>query len=115
MDPVYNFNVAKATVGAALHFAKASTATLNVVDNKEYGVSFFPNPFKDVMYVNIGDLNENQYMFSIIDINGKTIFSKFVENSNQLEAFNLESIPSGIYLGVLETNGKRITKKIVKE
>ena len=115
MDPVYNFNVAKATVGAALHFAKANTSTLEVVENDDFGISFFPNPIKDVMYINIGSLPENQYTFSIIDINGKTIFSESIENSNQLEAVNLESISSGIYLGVLETNGKRITKKIVKE
>lgn len=114
MDPVYNYNVAKATVGATLHFAKASTV-LEIADNEDYGVSFFPNPIKDMVHINLGNLTENNYTFSLIDINGKTVFSRLLENAKQLESINLELIPSGVYLGVLETNGKRISKKLIKE
>ncbi|WP_395045049.1 M28 family peptidase, partial [Flavobacterium sp.] len=48
MDPIYNYNVAKATIGATMHFAVASTTTLGTENfNSDFQVSFFPNPTKD--------------------------------------------------------------------
>ena len=60
-------------------------------------------------------LNENNYTFSLIDIQGKTVFSKTVEEAKLLEEINVSEFSTGIYLGVLETSSQRITKKIVIE
>jgi aminopeptidase YwaD len=114
MDPVYNYNVAKATIGATLHFAKASTSVLgNQVFNEDNQVNFFPNPAHDTLNINKGNITENNYTFSIIDINGKTVISQQFENASLLQSINIGNLSSGIYLGVFETATKRITKKIV--
>jgi len=70
MDPVYNYNVAKATIGATLHFAQASTSLTNP-EVTDYNVSFFPNPTKESLNISLGSLPETNYTFSLIDINGK--------------------------------------------
>jgi len=116
MDPVYNYNIAKAAIGATMHFAKASTSVLsNTIFNEDNQVSFFPNPVKDFLTINKGNIVEAGYTFSLIDINGKNVLKQRFENASLLENVNVGNLSSGIYLGVFETSTNRITKKIVIE
>ncbi len=114
MDPVYNYNVAKAATGATMHFAVASTSVLsNEIFNEDNQVSFFPNPANDYLNINRGNTTESNYTFSIVDINGKTVIKEQFENAPLLQSINVSDLSSGMYLGVFETATKRITKKIV--
>lgn len=116
MDVVYNFNVAKAAIGAAMHFAVASTAVLdNQLFNEDNQVSFFPNPVNDYLNINKGNLTASDYTFSIIDVNGKMVMKQKFTNANLVESVNVSNLSSGIYMGVLETDTNRITQKIVIE
>lgn len=116
MDPVYNFNVAKAAIGATMHFANASTSVLdNQVFNEDNQISFFPNPAKDYLNINKGNITTSNFTFSIIDINGKTVLNHHFENASLIESVNIGNLSSGIYLGVLQTATNRISKKIVIE
>ena len=114
MDPIYNYNVAKATIGATMHFAVASTTTLGTENfNSDFQVSFFPNPTKDSITINKGILTDTSYTFSIIDIQGKTVLEKNFENSNLLEQVSVSTLQKGVYLAVLKTDKNTITKKII--
>ncbi|MEW5675935.1 M28 family peptidase [Flavobacterium enshiense] len=115
MDPVYNFNVAKAATGATLHFAKASTTLANEDFQADFQVSFFPNPTKGKLNINLGTLTDTNYTFSLIDSNGKIVLNKEVSNANQIETLDVSNLSEGIYMGVMESGGKRITKKIVMQ
>ncbi len=114
MDAEYNFNVAKAAIGATMHFARASTSVLNnEIFNENNQVSIFPNPAKDYLTINKGILSESDFTFSIVDINGKIVLNQQFTNASLLERINVSELSSGIYLGVIETSTNRITKKIV--
>ncbi|MEC4004986.1 M28 family peptidase [Flavobacterium sp. SUN052] len=116
MDPVYNYNVAKATIGATMHFAVASTTALNNEQvSSDFNVSFFPNPTKDVLNINLGSLNETNYTFSLIDINGKVVLQKSFENAKLIESISVNTLAKGLYLAIMESGNNRITKKIVIE
>ena len=116
MDPVYNYNVAKATIGAVMHFAVAATSVLGndsfVNDNQ---VSFFPSPATIVLNINLGSLSETNYTFSLINLQGKVVLNKQVENASLIESTSLQGLSKGMYLAVLQTATKRITKKIIVE
>jgi len=72
MDPVYNYNVAKATIGATMHFAVAATSALgNDEYQNNYQVNFFPSPAKDSLNISLGSLTETNYTFSLVDMQGK--------------------------------------------
>ena len=116
MDPVYNYKVAKAAIGSTMHFAVAAISTLsnNQFDNEDQ-VSFFPNPTKDVLNINLGSLQDTAYKFLLVDLQGKVVLSKTVENASLIEKVSLNSLPRGMYLAVLQTPTKRITKKIFVE
>ncbi|WP_396146108.1 M28 family peptidase [Flavobacterium sp.] len=116
MDPVYNYNVAKAAIGATMHFARASTTVLSLdANSSDFNVSFFPNPTKDILNINLGSITETNYTFSLIDINGKEVLNKTLQNAKLIESIPVSNLSKGIYLGVLNSGGKRITKKIVIE
>lgn len=114
MDPVYNYNVAKAAIGATMHFARASTTVLSLdANSSDFNVSFFPNPTKDILNINLGSITETSYTFSLIDINGKEILNIPIQNAKLIESIPVANLSKGIYLGVLNVGDKRITKKVV--
>lgn len=116
MDPVYNYNVAKATIGATMHFAVAATSALgNDQFQSDNQLSFFPCPTKDVLNINLGNIIDTEYSFSLIDLQGKIVINKHVENAHLIETVSLDGLSKGMYLAVLQTSNKRITKKIIVE
>jgi len=116
MDPVYNYNVAKATIGATMHFAVAATSALSNDDyQNNYQVNFFPSPAKDSLNISMGSLNETNYTFSLVDMQGKEVLVKQIESPNLIEKVALQGVAKGMYLAVLQTAQKRITKKIIVE
>lgn len=116
MDPVYNYNVAKVTIGATMHFAVATTSALgNDTFQNDNQVSFFPSPAKDTLNINLGTITETKCNFSMIDMQGKEVFKKQIENAHLIESIPLEGLSKGIYLAVLQTATKKVTKKIIVE
>ena len=116
MDPIYNYNVAKATIGATMHFAIAATSALgNDTFLNDNQVSFFPSPAKDTLNINLGIITETKYDFSMIDMQGKEVFKKQIENAHLIESIPLEGLSKGMYLAILQTATKKITKKIIVE
>jgi len=114
MDPEYVYNIAKAATGAMLHFAVASTSSLDnqnfIKDNQ---ISFYPNPAKEFLNINLGNLTLDKVSFTLVDINGRNVIATQLNTQNQLERISVANIPKGIYLAVIETDSKRITKKVV--
>ena len=116
MDPVYVYNIAKAATGAMLHFAVAPTTALasgNFANDSH--VSFFPSPAKDVLNINLGNITDSDYSFSLIDLQGKIVINKHIENARLIESVSLDGLSKGMYLAILQTSDKRITKKIIVE
>lgn len=113
MDPVYNYKVAKAATGAMLHFAIANTALGTADFKNDFQVSFFPNPTKDSLNINMGTLNTDSYKITVIDINGKLVLEKNIDNPKLIENIDTSSLTKGIYLIALNAGEKRITKRIV--
>lgn len=117
MDPAYVYKVAKAATGATLHFAKATTTASLGTDafEKDFNVSFFPNPVKDYLTINKGKLEVEEYVFTLVDLNGKQVLQQSVTNAKLLESVDISKLSKGIYMGILETGEHRISKKIVIE
>ncbi|WP_445452078.1 M28 family peptidase [Flavobacterium sp. 25HG05S-40] len=116
MDPVYVYNIAKAATGAILHFAKATTTALGSEEfQNENQVSFFPSPATDALHISLGSLKETKYTFSMLDLQGKAVLTKEIENASLVETISLQGLAKGIYLAVLQTGTKKITKKIIVE
>lgn len=115
MDPVYNYKVAKAAIGATLHFAQADAAAMASDKFDDFGISFFPNPAKDTLNINLGSLPVSDYAFSILNIEGKEVLHVTFDNAKLIESVSIATLSKGMYLGVLQSGSNRITKKIIIE
>jgi hypothetical protein len=56
----------------------------------------YPNPARDVLYVNIQSAAINNV--TLTDISGKVVMNKTIENNTGLETLSLSGLSSGIYL-----------------
>ncbi|TDX83089.1 M20/M25/M40 family metallo-hydrolase [Epilithonimonas xixisoli] len=109
LDPVYIYNIAKATTGAVQHFA---VATQNLsVDNAKEAISSFtvsPNPAKDYIQLDFQNSKNQKFSFTITSLEGKTVS----ETQNQTR-IDVSKLPKGIYLGTFIVEDQTITKKII--
>jgi hypothetical protein len=114
MDPIYNYNVAKAATGAMLHFAVASTTLSHSSFDNDFKISFFPNPTKEFLSVNFGKNPEEKYTLQLIDINGKIVQTENMNNPKQLETINVSNLSKGIYLAnLISEKGSDRTKIVI--
>jgi len=114
MDPVYVYNVGKAAVGAIQHFAMASITTLAVEDISTSkvleSVEFYPNPAKNILNLKIADPSK-AFTFEITDMSGSQILINKT-NSNQIDISHLKP---GVYMGTVQMENEKISKKIIIE
>ncbi|WBV57366.1 M28 family peptidase [Chryseobacterium daecheongense] len=114
-DPVYIFNVGKATVGALQHFAVASTTASLVLNTKETAadklesVKIYPNPAKDILSLELPSSVSN-FSFEITDLLGRSLLKQ--ENQTRI---NVSNLPKGVYLGNLKADEHTVVRKIMIE
>jgi hypothetical protein len=80
-------------------------------------VTAYPNPFNSSISIKIQKPNLEHVSIIIENVFGQSLFSQR-ENSISLEyltKINLTGIPNGIYAVIVNTDGERIVKHIIKE
>ena len=111
MDPVFVYKVAKAAVGAAQHFAVASTV-LDVKETTQLNNDFFevyPNPASS--YIQLQFKKEiSSFEFEIYDSNGRLVLTE----KNQTK-INISSLSTGVYVAKLKSDDKVQSKKFIVE
>lgn len=104
-----------ATYGRGVFSGTFTNAVLNndtFTNNKN--VSIYPNPVKDNLNINIKDFS-GEISVKIIDINGREVFNKNINNFITSNTLDLSSFSSGIY--ILKLNGEDLnySEKIILE
>ena len=75
-------------------------------------VSIYPNPVKDLVYINSKDVVEK---YEIIDVTGRLITSGVPQKENQVSSVSTEKLTAGLYILKLHTTKGIVTKKIIKK
>ena len=108
MDPVYVYQVAKATVGAALHFAIAcTTCNLAVAHQETVSQKLYPNPAKDYVMVNA----DPAASCTIADLTGKIV--RRFDSIGADGRLDLQGLAAGEYLVVIHSQGSAMTHKLL--
>ena len=91
-----------------------TVANENLLTNDDVLVS--PNPFKHQILIELGNDIQGESQIEIIDISGKTIFSKnqLVTSGSSLVLDELDYMPLGIYIIRVQVGEKFFVQKIVK-
>lgn len=77
-------------------------ATENFVINT---ITTYPNPMQNILHIEI----EKEFTATIFDITGKTLMT------NSTNDIDVSSLTAGIYILVINSEGKRYRKKIIKQ
>lgn len=108
LDPVYVYNIAKATVGAIQHFATASTTTLGMDTVTKSEVKIYPNPANDELFISFGNKKPKSFSLNLMDISGR----KVLQTTNA-ERTDISKLQPGIYIATAEFDGNKISEKII--
>jgi len=112
VDKTYVYNVAKAAVGAAQHFATASQTFLAVSECSPEqmleSLKIFPNPAQDNITIKMLNSNLKDFEFEIRDMSGNLL-----HHSKNSASINTSNLKPGIYLGTVTIEDQKLTKKII--
>jgi hypothetical protein len=82
--------------------------TANTQQLKKKSINIFPNPVKDVLYINFDNYNSN-WEITIKDISGKTMFTE-----QNKEIINMNHLANGMYVVNIKSNQLNFSEKIIK-
>jgi PKD repeat protein len=88
--------------------------TIDLLSNSLQAI-IFPNPSKGFFNLNLSSPYQGSADVSIIDLNGRKLFSKQYQvslDSTQFD-FDLTGYPKGIYIFMVTINGAHVSKKLV--
>ena len=90
------------------------TVSVKTVDGN-LGLEAYPNPFADVLNLNISSLNSNNASVQIIDITGKEVFVKSVSLQQGVTslALNTSALANGVYFVKVSSNEGAVVSKVV--
>jgi len=92
---------------------KVENKTMGIKEADETNLAVYPNPFTNELNIQLPENVKGSYTFKISDITGKIIYSR--QQTEKLFVFNGFSLPKGVYILSIESNGKIIAKKVVKK
>ena len=86
----------------------------NINGSSKTAFSVFPNPAKEILNIEIDQLNNEPILVTITNVLGEIIISNEIENKTKL-TLNTSHLNSGVYFVTLENSGAKSTQKIVIE
>ncbi len=96
-----------------------ASLTLGVDDfSVTNNLSIWPNPTKDFLNYSFNNTSNSATNISLIDIQGRTIFTKKEHNSNAQtiqDKIDLRNYSKGIYFMIIRSGNSEINKKIIVE
>ena len=84
--------------------------TLSINDETLSDLTIYPNPVKDNILINSSTSIIN-YVATVVDINGKRLLTHRLKNNT----LNVSDLQSGVYFLRLESQGKSIERKFIKQ
>ncbi len=83
---------------------------LAITEFDKLGLSIYPIPATNVLNFSLPNLENTKVQ--VIDVNGKTVISSQISNQNTLDVSNLQT---GTYFVAMNIEGKKVSKKFVKQ
>ena len=93
------------------------SSTLNVksVNNNFTNFRVYPNPCNNVLNLSFGKTINTNCSVSIIDLTGKTIYTKELKYFSANETISVANLDEGIYIVKVITNNEQYNNKFVKK
>lgn len=89
----------------------------NLITTGSSSFKVYPNPTSGLISVNLININSVKALFSVYDITGKQVYSSesSIKEKDLVTEINLERLPSGTYVLLVQLDNKEYSQKIVKQ
>lgn len=110
----YTFTITQNKIYLDITNSEGSIATFydNLLSTEEFlenQMAIFPNPVKDMLYVDVS--NADSFKFTIYDLNGRGVL---ILDSLEKGQLDLTDLSKGVYILKIETNTGVFTNKFIK-
>lgn len=89
-------------------------ASITIKESKEAHVRIAPNPATTTVNVSFEDVADNATL-RITDMSGKAVYQQAVNANMGKVSVPVNQLPTGIYMVELNSNGKRVVEKLIKQ
>ena len=86
------------------------TGVMNTYDPDDYRITFYPNPARDVVHI---EVNANPDLMRIMSISGQVVLE--TEHPDQMQTIDVSELPSGIYVIDMLIEDEWIHQKFTKQ
>jgi hypothetical protein len=95
----------------------SSVASVKFAANDGMGITFYPNPVKSKLTVQLDNILNNRSSLNLINVEGKIVKSTFLnqQNSNTTVSFDVANISRGVYYLVIKDGQTTKTSKVIIE
>ncbi len=111
MDPDYVFEVAKGTLGSALHFAVAREPLGISENNLKANILLYPNPTHGILNIRLNTPLAEPLEMTVFDVLGKRVYCTALHNENSV--VDVSSLESGFYLAIFQGENSTIIKQFI--
>lgn len=85
------------TLDNIIVFADSEYVDIKTIDNNTPDITLYPNPAKNQTFVNIGNTNANNIIYTIYDLSGRKIKTQIIEGCG-IHPINIDGMKAGTYL-----------------
>jgi Secretion system C-terminal sorting domain len=96
-------------------FSEESDIVVVSVEDQESLFSIYPNPSEGIFNIQYSDRKNKIKGYEVYDMQGIKIISRVNTSNDNTDIIDLREYPAGAYLLVLDINGKKLEKKIIKK
>ncbi len=116
-NKIINVSWGSATLKAAVTLAPEANTSVPTLKDEE--ISVYPNPFTNRIQIECNQLVEGKICFQLVDMSGKTVFSKTINQAKGESTFNLDlkgtNLKPGNYLLNVKNGQKTFSSvKVIK-
>ncbi len=95
----------------------SSVASVKFAANDGMGISFYPNPVKSKLTIQLDNISNNPTSLTLVNVEGKVLKSTLLnqQNSNSTVSFDVANISRGVYYLVIKDGQTTKTSKVIIE
>lgn len=101
--------------GITMDFIAKITDNMSLVESTGINTIIYPNPFEDILNIQLPKDIKDEYMLTVIDMSGKIIDTKFGKLSGQNLNYDGGKLSPGIYILRIKAGNKMIVEKVIKK
>lgn len=94
---------------------KVEQATMGVSESSKSNFIAYPNPFTDVVNIQLPEEIKGTYTLSVTDLSGKLVYTETKNSNSKNLIYNGSSLPSGVYILNVKSGNLTVAEKVIKK